>query len=126
MPQAQTCCGQPALGKRRHERTPPAFARQVVEVFEPYDHVVVPSGSCGGMIRRHYPEALADDPLGGRAEALGEKTYEITAFLADARLPAQGAHLRRTATYHDACAGLRELDVFGQPRKLLAAVDGSR
>ena len=85
VPQAQTCCGQPAFnsGDTRHAA---ALARQVVEVFEPYDHVVVPSGSCGGMIRRHYPEALADDPAWrARAEALGEKTYEITAFLESMR-----------------------------------------
>ena len=125
VPQAQTCCGQPAFnsGDTRHAA---GLARQVVEVFEPYDYVVVPSGSCGGMIRRHYPEALADDPAWrARAEALGEKTYEITMFLVDIRgYRPKGRTLRRTATYHDACAGLRELDVFGQPRQLLAAVDG--
>ena len=85
VPQAQTCCGQPAFnsGDTRHAA---GLARQVVEVFEPYDYVVVPSGSCGGMIRRHYPEALADDPVWrARAEALGEKTYEITMFLVDIR-----------------------------------------
>jgi L-lactate dehydrogenase complex protein LldE len=78
------------------------------------------------MIRQHYPEALADAPAWrARAEALGEKTYEITTFLADIRgYRPKGRTLRRTATYHDACAGLRELDVFGQPRQLLAAVDG--
>ena len=125
VPQAQTCCGQPAFnsGDTRHAA---GLARQVVEVFEPYDYVVVPSGSCGGMIRRHYPEALADDPAWrARAEALGAKTCEITMFLVDIRgYRPKGRTLRRTATYHDACAGLRELDVFGQPRQLLAAVDG--
>jgi L-lactate dehydrogenase complex protein LldE len=125
VPPAQTCCGQPAFnsGDTRHAA---GLARQVVEVFEPYDYVVVPSGSCGGMIRQHYPEALADAPAWrARAEALGEKTYEITTFLADIRgYRPKGRTLRRTATYHDSCAGLRELDVFGQPRKLLATVDG--
>ncbi len=125
VPHAQTCCGQPAFnsGDTGHAA---GLARQVVELFEPYDYIVVPSGSCGGMIRRHYPEALADDPVWrARAMALGEKTYEITAFLADIRgYRPKGRMLRRTATYHDACAGLRELDVFGQPRKLLAAIDG--
>jgi L-lactate dehydrogenase complex protein LldE len=125
VPRAQTCCGQPAFnsGDTQHAA---GLARQVVEVLEPYDHVVVPSGSCGGMIRRHYPEALTDDPAWRvRAEALGAKTHEITAFLVDVRgYRPKGRALRRTATYHDGCAGLRELDVFGQPRKLLAAVDG--
>ena len=126
VPQAQTCCGQPAFnsGDTAHAA---GLARQVVEVFEPYDYVVVPSGSCGGMIRRHYPEALADDPAWrARAEALGRedlRDHHVPGRCP--RLPAQGARrCGRTATYHDACAGLRELDVFGQPRQLLAAVEG--
>ena len=125
MPQAQTCCGQPAFnsGDTRHAA---GLARQVVEVFEPYDYVVVPSGSCGGMIRRHYPEALADDPAWrARAEALGEKTYEITVLPGrHPRLPARRAHAAPHRHLSRRCAGLRELDVLAQPRQLLAAVDG--
>ena len=55
----QTCCGQPAYnsGDSRHARQ---IARAVIEIFEDYDYVVVPSGSCGGMIAVHYPALLAD------------------------------------------------------------------
>jgi L-lactate dehydrogenase complex protein LldE len=125
VPEAQTCCGQPAWnsGGSRHAA---ALARQVIQAFEGYDHLVAPSGSCAGMIRRHYPEALAHDPpWAARARALGEKTFEITSFLADVMgYRPKGRSLHATGTYHDSCAGLRELDVFAQPRKLLAAVDG--
>jgi L-lactate dehydrogenase complex protein LldE len=34
------------------------------------------------------------------------------------------ASLAATATYHDACSGLRELGIQAQPRKLLASVRG--
>jgi L-lactate dehydrogenase complex protein LldE len=125
VPEAQTCCGQPAWnsGDTGHAA---ALARQAIAAFEGYDHVVVPSGSCAGMIRRHYPEALAHDPpWAARARALGERTFEITSFLVDVMdYRPKGRALRATGTYHDSCAGLRELDVFAQPRKLLAAVDG--
>src|SRR5712691_2718016 len=60
VPRAQTCCGQPAWNSG-DERNAAAIARQVVEAFEPFDYVVAPSGSCAGMIRVHYPEALAGD-----------------------------------------------------------------
>jgi L-lactate dehydrogenase complex protein LldE len=125
VPETQTCCGQPAFNSGDTAGAA-ALARQVVEAFEAYDHVVVPSGSCAGMIRQHYPEALADDPpWRDRAAALGAKTHEILTFLADVRgYRPQGRELRASATYHDSCAGLRELDVFAQPRKLLAAVQG--
>jgi L-lactate dehydrogenase complex protein LldE len=125
VPKTQTCCGQPAFnsGDTRHSA---ALARQVIQAFESYDHVVAPSGSCAGMIRRHYPEALADDlPWATRAQALADKTYEITSFLVDVMgYRPKGRAVRATGTYHDSCAGLRELDVFAQPRKLLAAVEG--
>src|SRR5215468_10133535 len=60
VPRAQTCCGQPAYnsGDRTNAK---AIALQVLKTFEAYDHVVAPSGSCAGMIRRHYPELFADD-----------------------------------------------------------------
>jgi L-lactate dehydrogenase complex protein LldE len=125
VPPTQTCCGQPAWnsGDSRHGA---ALARQVIQAFEGYDYLVAPSGSCAGMIRRHYPEALAHDPpWAARARALGDRTFEITSFLVDVMgYRPKGRSLRATGTYHDSCAGLRELDVFAQPRKLLASVDG--
>ena len=62
VPRAQTCCGQPAYnsGDRPHAK---AIASQVIDAFAEYDHVVAPSGSCAGMIRVHYPEMFADDPV---------------------------------------------------------------
>jgi L-lactate dehydrogenase complex protein LldE len=125
VPETQTCCGQPAWnsGDGRHGA---ALARQVIAAFEGFDYVVAPSGSCAGMIRCHYPEALAGDPAwAARAKALGERTFEIMSFLVDVMgWRPQGRALHATATYHDSCAGLRELAVLAQPRKLLAAVDG--
>lgn len=125
VPRAQTCCGQPAFNSG-DTRAAGELAKRVIEAFEPYDYVVLPSGSCAGMIRLHYPEALREDPAwAARAEALAAKTHEITSFLVDVvdYRPA-GRTLRASATYHDSCAGLRELGVFAQPRKLLAAVEG--
>ena len=81
----QTCCGQPAWNSG-DSKDAAALARQVIEAFEPYDHVVAPSGSCAGMVRVHYPEALAGDPAWAeRARGLAAKTHEITSFLADVR-----------------------------------------
>jgi L-lactate dehydrogenase complex protein LldE len=125
VPMAQTCCGQPAWNSG-DSKDAAALARQVIEAFEPYDHVVAPSGSCAGMLRVHYPEALAGDPAWAeRARDLAAKTHEITSFLADVRgYRPKARAISATATYHDSCAGLRELGVFAQPRKLLAAVEG--
>ncbi len=127
VPRAQTCCGQPAYnsGDRADAK---AVARQVIAAFAPYDYVVVPSGSCGGMLREHYPALFADDPATAEAaRSLAAKTYELVAFLADV-MPSSGTGARYdgVATYHDACSGLRELGVKEQPRRLLAQVAGLR
>ena len=125
VPEAQTCCGQPAYNSGDRADTK-AIARQVIEAFEDYDYIVAPSGSCTGMIHEHYPQLLKDDPdLAPRAAALAAKTHELTSFLTDV-MGVEGVEARfdGTVTYHDSCAGLRELGVQAQPRKLLASVEG--
>ncbi len=125
VPAGQTCCGQPAYnsGDRRSAR---ALARKVVGEFEACDYVVAPSGSCGGMIRAHYPELFADDPdLLARVQGLCDRTYELTDFLVNVLEVKQvpGVYAGRV-TYHDSCSGLREMGVKAQPRALLAKVPG--
>ena len=132
VPPGQTCCGQPAFNNG-DSATARAIARSIIESFEGFDHVVAPSGSCAGMLRRHLPELFADDaPWRERAERLAARVHELTSFLADVCGAAAVERLRgttaprgvRSATYHDSCSGLRELGVREQPRRLLAAVDG--
>jgi len=125
VPPGQTCCGQPGFntGDRASAR---ALAERVIEAFEGYDHVVVPSGSCGGMIAVHYPELFAGDPAWEpRARSLAARTRELVSFLADvAGVEATGARYEDTVTYHDSCSGLRELGVRDQARRLLGKVAG--
>ncbi len=125
VPMQQTCCGQPAFNSG-DTRDTAVLARRFIELFEPYDYVVGPSGSCVGMTRAHYPEALADDPpWAARARRLGERTFELMSFLVDVmHYKPTGVKLPATATYHDSCSGLRELGVYEQPRALLGAVGG--
>lgn len=125
VPEAQTCCGQPAYNSGDHGSAV-KLAQQVIRVFEGYDYVVAPSGSCGGMIKTHYTEMLVDDPpWAKRAEALAAKTFELTQFLRDVmKWDGIAAKFAGSATYHDSCSSLRELKVKGQPRALLGKVEG--
>ena len=105
VPEAQTCCGQPAFNSGDTKRGA-ALAKQTIAAFEGCDYVVVPSGSCAGMIRKHYLEALAgQESWVERARALGAKTYEITSFLVDVRgWQPKGRSLRTTAGAGSAAA----------------------
>jgi L-lactate dehydrogenase complex protein LldE len=125
VPDAQTCCGQPAYNSGDRDDAA-AIARQVIAAFGGYDYVVVPSGSCGGMVSKHYPGLFAEGSSErAAAEALAARTYELVSFLTDVmgleRVEARFAH---RVTYHDACSGLRELGIERQPRTLLSSVEG--
>jgi len=125
VPRAQTCCGQPAYnsGDKADART---LALNTIAVLESYDYVVAPSGSCAGMLKHHYPELLSGDPnTESRARAFAEKVHELVSFLVDIRgMKSVEAKYAGRVTYHDSCAGLRELSIKDQPRKLLASVQG--
>lgn len=125
VPMAQTCCGQPGFNSG-DSATARDLARKFLDEFERFDHVVVPSGSCGGMIRTHYAALFADDPdLSGRIDAVAARTWELTAFLHDVvGLRALPGRFEGTVTYHDSCSGLRELGVQKQPRALLGLHPG--
>jgi L-lactate dehydrogenase complex protein LldE len=123
VPPTQTCCGQPAYnsGDRSSARS---VARGFLSAFAEVDYVVVPSGSCAGMLSRHLPELFADDPdLEHQARHLAARTHELVSFLVDILgVTEVSAHFGGSVTYHDSCAGLRELDIKSQPRRLLSKV----
>ena len=125
VPESQVCCGQPAFnsGDDESART---IARQVIETFEGFENVVVPSGSCAGMLVKHYPELFADEPeWKDRAESLAARCHELISFLVDTMgVEDPQASFKGSVTYHDACSGLRELGIKEQPRKLMAAIPG--
>jgi L-lactate dehydrogenase complex protein LldE len=125
VPESQTCCGQPAYNSGDRADTI-ALARKVIAEFEDCDYLVAPSGSCTGMIKTHYPELFAgDSETLARVQALAGKTYELTDFLASVlKVAAIPGTFAGKVTYHDSCAGLREMGIKAQPRALLAKVQG--
>ncbi len=125
VPLRQTCCGQPAFNSG-DRATAAELARNVIAAFEGYDYVVAPSGSCGGQLRLHFPELLADDPnWAGRAAAFAARCHELVSFLTDVMgMKAVPARHTGSVTYHDSCSGLRELGIHDQPRLLLGGIEG--
>ncbi|HEU4621517.1 MAG TPA: (Fe-S)-binding protein [Burkholderiaceae bacterium] len=129
VPPQQTCCGQPGYNSGD---TPSAraLAAKVLREFAEFAYVVVPSGSCAGMVRKHYVDLFNDDPpLKQAALDLASRTYELTEFLVDVaqlRTLPDGRPFQGHVTYHDSCSGLRELGVKRQPRELLSLVPGLR
>jgi L-lactate dehydrogenase complex protein LldE len=124
VPKNQTCCGQPAFnaGMRSQARD---MAIQTIRAFEADPNpVVIPSGSCAGMVRHSYPELFAGDEVWlPRANALAARTYELTEFLVDVLgVVDLGAHYPGPLTYHPSCHTLRGMGIDRQPKALLGKV----
>jgi L-lactate dehydrogenase complex protein LldE len=121
-PEQQTCCGQPfySSGFLPEARQ---LARQTIEIIEDFSAVVIPGGSCTGMIAREYVHLFKDDPAWQtRALAASRKCFELSDFLvANVVLrPKDGVAL--PVTYHDSCHMLRIMGIKDQPRLLLEQV----
>jgi len=123
----QTCCGQPAFntGYRKEAR---AVAERFISIFEESsaEAIVSPSGSCTAMVR-HYPELFAEDPQWlKRAQAVAAKTHEFSSFLINVlKIEDVGAAWAGRLTWHDACHGLRDLNLKSEPRRLIRNVRGA-
>lgn len=123
----QTCCSQPAFntGYRNEART---VARRFIEVFESgkAEWIVTPSGSCAAMVH-HLPELFPDDEnWRARGRAIAQRTYELSSFLVRVlKCDDVGASWKGRVTWHDACHGLRDLNIKTEPRKLISKVRGA-
>jgi L-lactate dehydrogenase complex protein LldE len=123
----QTCCGQPAFntGYRDEARQ---VAQRFIRIFEDgkADAIVSPSGSCTAMVH-HFPELFAGDAeWSERARALAARTHELSSFLVRVlKVDDVGASWTGKLTWHDACHGLRDLNVKSEPRALIRNVRGA-
>src|SRR6266850_3500462 len=123
----QTCCGQPAFntGYRTEARE---VAQRFIRIFEESDAeaIVSPSGSCTAMVH-HFAELFSDDPdWRRRAQAVAARTHELSSFLIRVlKIEDVGAAWAGRLTWHDACHGLRDLNLKSEPRSLIRHVRGA-
>ena len=120
-PQEQTCCGQPFFNSGFRPQSI-RLAKRLIEIFEPYPAVVLPSGSCATMIRTEYPHLLEPWPdWHERARQLAAKTFELSEFLVhQAGWQPETVGNSGAVTYHDSCHMCRILNIQSEPRQLLA------
>jgi L-lactate dehydrogenase complex protein LldE len=123
----QTCCAQPAYNTGYLNEARPV-AQRFISIFEESnaDAIVSPSGSCTAMVR-HYPQLFAGDSEWlPRAQAIAAKTHELSSFLVRVlKIEDVGASWKGKVTWHDACHGLRDLNVRHEPRTLIRHVRGA-
>lgn len=118
-PPNQSCCGQPAFNSGFPEEAKEVARMQLKQFPKDYP-IVVPSGSCAGMMKVHYPELFKDDPEFELAVAFSKRIFELTEFLVtvlDISLEDQGHHLN--VTWHSSCHATREMNIIGHSKALL-------
>jgi L-lactate dehydrogenase complex protein LldE len=122
-PQAQTCCGQPAYTSGYQEEARAVAAAQLDLFPEPWP-IIVPSGSCGGMMRTHYPRLFAGTEHESRATEVAGRTYELTEFLlhvCQLRLEDRGQPEK--VAMHTSCSARREMGLAETGPMLLARME---
>ena len=96
------------------------MARKQIRVFsQPYP-IVVPSGSCAGMMKHHYPDLFSGTPDEADARRLSQRVYEWSEYLASVlsiTLEDRGEPI--TVTWHSSCHALREMDIIRHSKSLI-------
>ena len=116
-PREQTCCGQMHFNAG-HVDEARTLARRFVEVFEGYEAIVTPSGSCAAHVRTHVPKLVPDD------RGVPGRTLELSEFLVERGTVDLGSSFRGSLAYHPTCHSLRLLRVGDRPLSLLRAAAG--
>jgi L-lactate dehydrogenase complex protein LldE len=122
-PRGQSCCGQPARNCGYADEARAVARRQLQSFPKPWP-IVIPSGSCAGMMRKHYPELFAGQPDEADANAFSARVYELTWFLVHVckvKLTDRGSPVK--VTFHGSCHSQREMGVREEPKELLRSLD---
>ncbi len=122
-PDNQTCCGQPAFNSGYRDEALDV-ARQLLSCFPRDIPVIVPSGSCAGMIKHHWPELFAGEHDEAEAKAVAERTYELTEFLVNSlqlKLRDLGEPVK--VAIHSSCSARREMGVAEHIETLVKQLD---
>ena len=120
-PAGQTCCGQPAYTSGYTDQAR-EVARAQLKLFAGDQPVVVPSGSCAGMLRQHYADLFKGEPdMLKQVQSLAERTYELAEFLlhvCKVQLKDSGQPVK--VALHTSCSARREMNTHLHGRALLA------
>ena len=127
IPESQTCCAQPNFNSGDFDNSQ-ELSKLFINDFYGLDYIVVPSGSCAGMILKNYPELITNfpDEIKEKYKSLEKNIFEFSDFIYKKIGPEQFSQfsLKKELTYHDSCSGLRQLKIKNQPREILKKIKG--
>ncbi|WP_373740536.1 (Fe-S)-binding protein [Neisseria sp.] len=109
-PMEQSCCGQPAFSSGHPQK---AFdvAKAQLDLFPENWPIVVPSGSCGGMMKHHWPTLFKGSEYEARANEIAGRVIEFTHFLLAIGYKPQDKGTPAKVAVHTSCSARREMNV---------------
>ncbi|AXQ31278.1 (Fe-S)-binding protein [Solimonas sp. K1W22B-7] len=126
-PVRQTCCGQPAYTTGFPKEAASVAAAQLDLFPQPWP-IVVPSGSCAGMLKQHWPRLFEGMPsLEAKAKDIAGRTVELTEFLVSRmgnELFRENAAPPIKIALHTSCSARREMSTHIHARRLIAKLPG--
>lgn len=118
-PRRQTCCGQPAYNSGFPKEAKKVALKQI-EIFPENYPIVVPSGSCAGMLKHHYPLLFAGDARLDSIQQFSNRIVELSEFMVrtlNVKLEDRGAPIK--VTWHSSCHALREMQIIEYSKSLI-------
>lgn len=119
----QSCCAQPSFNSGYYEESRKVALANMNLFDNPYP-IVVPSGSCAGMMMHDYVELFKDTPHEQQAKEFSARVYDLSDFL----LHKLGANLQdkgneASVTWHSNCHALRVAKCAESSKTLLRMLD---
>lgn len=119
-PKLQSCCGQPAFNSGYRSEAL-IVARSQMVCFPKNIPIVIPSGSCAGMIKHHWPELFAGEADEQQALSIASRVFELSEFLVDiVKIKLADSGPPTTVAIHTSCAARREMGVAEKIESLVA------
>ena len=117
-PMEQSCCGQPAFSSG-HPKEAFDVAKAQLNLFPNPWPIVVPSGSCGGMMKHSWPELFKGSVYERQAQEISSRIIEFTHFLLAIGYQPQDKGAPAKVAVHTSCAARREMNVHLSGWKLI-------
>lgn len=121
-PMEQSCCGQPAYSSG-HSNESRKVALAQFDLFPEDWLIIVPSGSCGGMMKHHWPNLFKGTEHESQAKALAERVVEFTNFLVEIGYEPKDVGEPVKVAVHTSCAARREMGVHLTGWKLIDSLE---
>lgn len=115
----QTCCGQPSYNSGYYEDSRKVAMFNIKLFDKPYP-IVVPSGSCAGMMKVDYLELFENDPNYAMVKDFSSRIYELSDFLyKELKVKYEDKGEKTKVTWHSNCHALRAAKSIESSKNLI-------